>query len=447
MSKLEEMLKELGDGVETQTRELDSTKADLAKVKAAMADDGKSREELAGEAKALKERCDKLEGAIKDMSEAHDKLTRQFGGDDDSRTRRDPGYHNPVRGRRFPNQRAAAAFAYAVGAGIFRDSVCLERCEQMGVPVTYERGNGQTVDVLKTRDLQVTSDQDGGYAVQADAMMVIWDVADEYGAYNDATVVPMMSLEKTILLPNDGVEMYFVDELSAALKSGVTFSKAVLKAKKVGGYAMWSSEFSEDVAAFAGEQLAALFGTALARKMDRCVFTGDGTGAYGGIVGVLANADIALESMPDTKTSIEDVTADDLLKLKYAVPSRIRKLASECAFYIHPDVFFVIEGLKDQYDRYILSDAKEGAERRLWGYPVREIESYPDLADDAAGLAFVSFGSLRRSYAVGMRRQLRIRKVSELFALEDAEALIAFARFDAQCFNAGNMANMQTAAA
>jgi HK97 family phage major capsid protein len=436
----EELMKKLGGNVEQLADKLTELRAELESEIKTRADEGKSNEEL-------KERLDKLETLTTALNDSTDKLTRQFGGEQELKTRVDPAYHNPARGRRFPNQRAAADFATFVGAALYRDSECLERCEQRGIPVTYERGDGRMVDVLKTRDHQVGSDKEGGYAVTPDAMSIIWDVADEYGMYNDALVVPMTSLEKPILMPDDGVEMYFVDELEAAMKSGLTFAKAVLKAKKVGGYAIWSSEFAEDVAAFTGEQLATLFGRAMARKIDSCLFAGDGTKPFGGIIGVINNPDVPLIAQPATKTSINDATADDFLALKYAVPARIRKLKSECAYRIHPDVFHVLEGLKDGQGRYILSDAKEDAERKLFGYPVKEVESYPDLGEDAAAKPYASFGAIGRSYVVGIRRALRLKRASELMALQDAEMLIAWGRFDVQAFRAANMANLQTAAA
>lgn len=438
----EEMLTKLGEGVDAQTKRIGEMRAEMEK-------EIKAREEAGKEVDSLKERAEKFEAMVKEVRDANDTLMRQVkGGAGDERKRLDPTYYNPARGRRFPNQRAAADFAYVVGAGLYRDSECMAKCEERGIPVTYLKSDGRAIDVLKTRDLQVGVDSEGGYAVTPDAMMIIWDVADEFGMYADALQVPMTSLERTILLPEDGIDMYFLDELEAATKSGLTFAKAVLKAKKVGGYAVWSGEFAEDVAAFTGEQLVQLFGRALARKIDVCLFAGDGTSQYGGIVGVLHNADTPLVPMPAGKTSMLNATHSDFLSLKYGVPARIRKLGEECAFYINPDAFYIMEDFKDGVGRPLLTSSPANpTERRLWGHMVKEIHSYPDLSADAAGVPWASFGALRRAYCVGIRRALRIRRASELFALQDAEAIIAFARFDVQAFAAHNVATLVTAEA
>lgn len=422
MPSTEELLLKLGEGVERQNKSLAKLGEDVDNLK-------------------------RTEGRIKELEDAHDKLTRQFGGGvrdaDDEPV--DTSYRSRRGGGRFPNRRAAADFCYFVGAALYRDSNCMEVCEKRGIRVDYERGSGERVDILKTRDMKVGNDPDGGYAVAPAPLQVIWEIADQYGMYADALVVPMTSAEQTILLPEDGVTFYFMDELQEAIKSGLTYSRAVLKALKVGAYAIWSGEFNEDVAAYTGEMLADLFGKALARKIDQCLFSGDGTAAYGGIVGILNNSAVPAVSLPATKTNPLDATLDDFLALKYSVPARVRKLADECAFYLHPDLLYVLEGLKDGMGRPIMSDPHNETERRLWGHPVREAMGYPDLGEIQAGTPWCTFGSLRRSVAVGIRRQLRIRRASELFALMDAEAMIAFARFAVTTFKPTNVANLATA--
>ena len=442
MSSTAEVLEKLGEGMKAQTEK-------ITKLRAELDSSLQTREEMETTVKTVSERCDELAKTAKENADALALVNRQFASvKERSDTEVDPRYYNPSRRRMFPNQRSAADFCYQVGAGLFRDSECMTRCEERDIEVTYLRGSDERdpVDILQTRDMQVGSDQDGGYAVTLAAQQVIWDIAEEWGDFaGNALVVPMTALEKTLLLPKDGIEMHFMDELEQAVKSGVGFARVVLKAKKVGGYAMWSNEFAEDVAAFIGENLSQLFGQALARKIDHCGFVGDGSSTFGGITGVLHHPGCTLISLPATKTSFSDITTEDVRRLKFTAPAKVRKRRNECAYIIHPDVLQYIDSLVDETDNKILKDRQDGTGYELMKYRVIESDCYPDTGESDAGKPFISFGSLNRSFALGERRKLRIRKLSEIFALRDADALVAFARFDIQAYMAEYMVNMQTA--
>jgi len=95
--------------------------------------------------------------------------------------------------------------------------------------------------------------------------------------------------------------------------------------------------------------------------------------------------------------------ADKIVDLVYALGAQYRGSAS---FVMNSKTAGAVRKLKDADGRFLWSDGLAAAEpARLLGYPVLIAEDMPDIATDAAAIAFGDFGS---GYTVAERPDLRI---------------------------------------
>jgi HK97 family phage major capsid protein len=366
------------------------------------------------------------------------------GRRDGGGTHVDPTYYNPAIGRCFPTAKAAATFYHVVACGLFGQRASREYCEKHSIDVLGQRDQGEP---FSCRDAVIDDDSAGGLLIPADAGHLVFDLAMQYGKFEaNALYEPMASVEKDVLVFDDGAAIYLLDELEEMPKESVKFRRVKLTAKRLGAYTGWSAEFEQDVQAWRGERMAELFARALAKKKDHCGFLGDGTKPYGGIIGVLNHADTTLVSMPATKTAFTNVTYDDITNLILAVPPETREEIDRCRFWMHPDIIQHVEGLTyPGVERRILSEERTNGRRIMRGYPVEEVGIYPDDTASGAGQIMMSFGSLYHSAVLGNRMQLRVKISREVKWLQDAVVLGVMARFDAKVYAGRHFAHLKTA--
>lgn len=451
MTPLEQQLQELGKEAKAFTDEAKTLRTDQDRLRTELMAELKAIEEGGKNGDGLKtvreklDQIDKIQARLTEVGDSVDKLSRQNFAQGDAFTRVDLTYHCPERGRRFPSAEAAVRFYHTIACGLFGRKESRDYCEKHDIPVTWERGDDKRLDC---RAAVIGDDESGGLLLPPDAGRLIIDLAMQYGKFEaNAMVEPMSTNEKPIFVHDDGVQIYFLDELEELTEEEIKFRRVLLTAKRLGAYTAWSAEFEQDVQAWSGEKFVELFARAYAKKKDQCGFVGDGTSSYGGIVGILNHTDTVLNSMPDTKTSFSDLTYDDLIATQLSTPPETREELDRCKWFMHPDQVLHVAGLTyPGKETRILSESRNARGRfELLGYEIVEVGVYPDEGDDDAGVIMLSFGSLWHSCVVGNRMSLRVKVSNELLWLKDGTALGVMGRFDIKVHTGRHVAHLKTA--
>ena len=161
-----------------------------------------------------------------------------------------------------------------------------------------------------------------------------------------------------------------------------------------------------DVEAWLSERIAERFG----RVESAAFISGDGADKPRGVLDhtQVANASWAWGSLGYVATGAAGAFAaadpgDALIDLVYALPAGYRAGAS---FVMNSRTAGAVRKLKDVDGRYLWSEGvAEGQPARLMGYPVVIVEDMPDIAADAAAIAF---GDFRRGYTIAERPETRV---------------------------------------
>ena len=252
-------------------------------------------------------------------------------------------------------------------------------------------------DVTVAKALSEGTDSAGGYLVPEEFLAKVLDIAKDVGYIRKlGTVVTMKRDTLNIPVLSAKPSVSWVGEAGTINPAQPTFGQAALVAKKAGIIVPITSELLEDSGVDLINLLAKIFAEAFAEGEDDQAFTGDGTV----FTGVLSDTNVNTVTMTSGKTSFSDVTADDLINLVAAVPSRA---AMNGRFVMHRTILAKIKTLKDGNGTYLF-DPKD---RTIWGYPVITSDVMPSLSETAADTPFIIFGDLSYIY-LGDRKQMSV---------------------------------------
>ena len=324
--------------------------------------------------------------------------------------------------------------AYLAGrfylAVLYKDDDSVRWCGEHGVDLRYRA-------VLKE-----SANELGGVLVPEEVEQTIIDLREQYGvARREARDVTMASDTKTVARRTGGVTAYFGDEAPASgmTESDKAWDHVRLTAKKLYVLTRYSTEVSEDAIISIGDDLTNEIAYAFALKEDNCLFLGDGTSTYGGIVGLI-NAVLA----GSTVTAATGNTAFSTLDLA-DYESMVGKLPTyaelNAKWYISKAGYAAsMMRLIDAAGGNTIAtlQAGDGRQREFLGYPVvisQVMNSTLTAQTSTNGIAY--FGDLRQAAAFGNRRGLSIL-VSEHRYLEfDEIGIRGTERFDINVHETG----------
>jgi len=300
------------------------------------------------------------------------------------------------------------------------------------------------------------ADTAGGFLVPEEQMATIIRNVELYGVFRRrALVVPMSRDRQSWPKRAGGLTVYSPGEGTAITTSDVTIGQVALTAKKWCTLTAISSELEEDAAIAVAELVADEIALAFATKEDTCGFMGDGTSTYFGITGVLPHA-----STTDQAADSGDDTFAEAVAWKYLtgaigqVPSWALRDAS---YYFHRTVFWAnVVGQVDSNGVPIVkfvttAGGPSGAPLQLGGvtplllgFPVELTEVLP--SSTAVSTAFWAFGSLRRGWMLGDRRQIDVAQSREVYFATDQVGIRGTERLDIVASDATAMCKTTTAA-
>ena len=175
-----------------------------------------------------------------------------------------------------------------------------------------------------------------------------------------------------------------------------TFGSLELSAYKVGAVTYLSSELVSDAGFDILETVAEAAGNSLGFRANALLTNGTGTVEPTGFInsastGVTGGTGVS-----------GGFTADDLIDLSYSLDSAARRLPG-VAWMANSATVAAIRKLKDDAGNYIYTPSANAQADSLLGYPIVENPHMPDIATDAASVAFGHWPSFYTRIAGGLR--------------------------------------------
>jgi len=301
----------------------------------------------------------------------------------------------------FKNDRDGEARAYCFGrfcAAAMGHTKSLEWCKTNGVSLVREKAHVEGVNTA------------GGFLVpeEMDSELVI--LREEYGVFRrEARVIPMSSDVRNVNKRRAGLTAYWVGEGAPITKSQSTFGQNKLVAKKLAVLTEISSELNEDSLVNLGDDAADEIAQALAFAEDNAGFNGDGTGAFGGIVGLqnaLTDATYQVADM-GAATTYAGVALADLIAAFRKLPAWASTRNNIKIFTNKQAWHGVFERLAAAGGGNTMVTLSQGLrEPTFLGYPVVWAQSIP--VSETGGATFAYVGDLRLAAYFGDRRQTAV---------------------------------------
>lgn len=247
-----------------------------------------------------------------------------------------------------------------------------------------------------------------------------------------ANVIRTNGTHRIVLDASPASEARLVKEGASISSIDSEFVKVELGAYKYGEIVKFTREVVEDVnfniVAHAGQRL----GMAFAKAFEKAIITGTGSGQPEGLLSATPdNSDMQKASQQVTAKK-GAISANDVVASYYNLPHECRQNA---VFVCHPDTVKALAMLQDANGRQLLTDGLEPGVRTLMGCRVIECAYMPKLGTASAKIGM--FVDVRRALTVGVRSDVQVRQLHELYAVTDMVALVATARMDAKVVQAG----------
>lgn len=242
-------------------------------------------------------------------------------------------------------------------------------------------------------------DKDGGIFLPETISDMIFDIAEEYGAFSRFGLrLPLGPGDGRTKIPNllGELKFYAVNEGSEAKASKQTFSGLALEALKWMTYIPWTNEMDAARGAMLANIVLRKLGEALARMRDNAVVNGDGTSEYHNLKGLVYRSgsadhpEVRLSTAATGNNNFSKVTPEDFLTATLDVAKSTRERGR---FALDPDWRVYLKQMKDKEGRpYYMSGGPIqviNGDYFIHGYPVDFTEAIPD--EDGASKVFGVF--------------------------------------------------------
>lgn len=247
-----------------------------------------------------------------------------------------------------------------------------------------------------------------------------------------ANVIRTNGTHRIVLDASPASEARLVKEGASISSIDSEFVKVELGAYKYGEIVKFTREVVEDVnfniVAHAGQRL----GMAFAKAFEKAIITGTGSGQPEGLLSATPDNSDMQKASKQVTAKAGAISANDVVASYYNLPHECRQNA---VFVCHPDTVKALAMLQDANGRQLLTDGLEPGVRTLMGCRVIECAYMPKLGTQDAKVGM--FVDVKRALTVGVRSDVQVRQLHELYAVTDMVALVATARMDAKVVQAG----------
>lgn len=254
-----------------------------------------------------------------------------------------------------------------------------------------------------------------------------------------ANVIRTNGTHRIVLDASPASEARLVKEGASISSIDSEFVKVELGAYKYGEIVKFTREVVEDVnfniVAHAGQRL----GMAFAKAFEKAIITGTGNGQPQGLLSATPDNNDMQKASQQVTAKKGAISANDVVASYYNLPHECRQNA---VFVCHPDTVKALAMLQDANGRQLLTDGLEPGVRTLMGCRVVECAYMPKLGTQGAKIGM--FVDVKRALTVGVRSDVQVRQLHELYAVTDMVALVATARMDAKVVQAGAISYIVT---
>lgn len=254
-----------------------------------------------------------------------------------------------------------------------------------------------------------------------------------------ANVIRTNGTHRIVLDASPASEARLVKEGASISSIDSEFVKVELGAYKYGEIVKFTREVVEDVnfniVAHAGQRL----GMAFAKAFEKAIITGTGSGQPEGLLSATPDNSDMQKASKQVTAKAGAISANDVVASYYNLPHECRQNA---VFVCHPDTVKALAMLQDANGRQLLTDGLEPGVRTLMGCRVIECAYMPKLGTQDAKVGM--FVDVKRALTVGVRSDVQVRQLHELYAVTDMVALVATARMDAKVVQAGAISYIVT---
>lgn len=259
--------------------------------------------------------------------------------------------------------------------------------------------------------LQEGVDADGGYLVPEEYDHRLIDVLDEENIMRKLAHKITTSGEHKINIAATKPAAAWIEEGGALQFSDATFSQILLDAHKLHVAIKVTEELLYDNAFRLENYIIEQFGKALANAEEDAFLNGTGVGQPLGLFAATGGGTVA--------ATVATLTADDIMKLVYALKRPYRKNAK---FILNDQTIATIRTFKDNNGAYMWQPAlTHGEPDRLLGY---EVHTSPFAPVDAIAFGDYSY------YNIGDRGTRSFKQLNELFAGNGMIGFVAKERVD-----------------
>lgn len=276
-------------------------------------------------------------------------------------------------------------------------------------------------DDVKAKALSEGTDSAGGYLVPTEFKAEVVKGLEKPGMIRSLVrVFPVGSDVGEMPTVAGNVTVQWGTENTAITASDPTFGTLTWNINRLDGLNKSSRELFADSAINLGDLLVLLFTEAFAREERNVFITGNGSGKPTG----LQNAS-GLTAYAQAGASL---VGDDIVDMYHSLPSQYRMNA---VWFMHDDVKALVSKLKDDQNRYLLTDLSQGEPPRLKGRPVIENEYIPTNLGGGGDESLIFFGDPMWYYLFD-REMMGVETTTEggdAFAAHQAWVKV-FERFD-----------------
>lgn len=309
-------------------------------------------------------------------------------------------------------------------------------------------GNAKSAQWCREHGVEVLSQNEGtnsagGYLVPPEMATAIIDLREQYGVFRrNCAKFPMSRDTLSINRRSGGLTAYWVAEEGAYTDSSKSWNQVDLVAKKLTALTYWSNELSEDSVLSLADDLANEMAYAFALKEDQCGFVGDGTSAYGGILGVInrfatgSYAGSVYQSPTAGHSLYSALTLSDFHGVTGLLPLYARPRAK---WYMSQAAYSTAcERLMYAGGGNTVSTIGGGTGPSFLGFPVEISQVMNTTLTSQTSTYVLFFGDLSLAACMGTRRDITVDTSNQVRWTQDQMAIKASQRFDIVVHDTGS---------
>lgn len=284
-------------------------------------------------------------------------------------------------------------------------------------------GSMEGITAEQRAALAIGASATGGYLVPDQFYKVLFASAEEFSFMRqEATIVPTGE-HGDLIIPKRGARSaaVWLGEGAAYTESEPDFGQAILKAHKLGLYSKASDEMVDDpffdVLSFLAQQAGEAIGIT-----SNAAYVAGASAATDRPKGIVNQATVGVTLATGQTTTI--TSADSLIDLQHSIISPYRGKAK---WLMHDTTVKIARKLKTTDNQYIWQPGLQaGQPDSLLGRP---LVIDPNVPVPAANAVSIVYGDLK-AYWIRDVQELRIKPLTELFALNGQVGIRASARTD-----------------